>query len=132
MPNPRPVHFEIHAADLERCKKFYADAFGWTYQSWKGEGFEYTIVMTGTKEELGINGGMVKRMGPPPAEDAPVMGYVNVIGVDNIDTYIAKVEAAGGKVALPKFHTDKVGTMAYYKDTEGNIFGMIQPEMAPM
>ena len=44
----RPVHFEIHADDIERAKKFYAEVFGWTYVDY-GEftGMPYFGVITG-------------------------------------------------------------------------------------
>jgi predicted enzyme related to lactoylglutathione lyase len=71
-------------------------------------------------------------MGPRPAENAPVFGYVNIVGVENIDEAIAKIEAAGGTIALAKMEVPGVGWLAYYKDTEGNIFGAMQPHpMAP-
>jgi predicted enzyme related to lactoylglutathione lyase len=28
----RVVHFEIHASDVEKMKKFYTDVFGWEMQ----------------------------------------------------------------------------------------------------
>ena len=49
--------------------------------------------------------------------------------MDNIDTYMAKVEAAGGKPQTEKMDVPNVGKLRYYKDTEGNIFGIIQPTM---
>jgi len=50
------------------------------------------------------------------------------IAVDDIDAYTAAAERAGGTVALPKHDVPGVGKLAYYKDTEGNLFGIIQPE----
>ena len=31
----RVVHFEIHADDIERAKKFYGDVFGWDSPAYK-------------------------------------------------------------------------------------------------
>lgn len=28
---PRPIHFEIHAADPERAQRFYGALFGWSF-----------------------------------------------------------------------------------------------------
>lgn len=134
----RVVHFEIHADDIERAKKFYADVFGWEMKQMGAEFGDYVIVMTGPGPDelagkpldmktIGINGGMMLRKGPRPAPDAPVNGYTGIIGVENIDETIAKIEAAGGTLALAKMNVPGVGDLAYYHDTEGNIFGVIQP-----
>ena len=37
----RPVHFEIHAADPERCASFYRDVFGWEIE--RIEAFERQV-----------------------------------------------------------------------------------------
>ena len=34
--------------------------------------------------------------------------------------------ASGGSIALPKMPVPGVGWLAYFKDTEGNIFGAMQ------
>ena len=61
----RIVHFEIHAGDTARAIKFYTEVFGWTFQKWEGSPTDYYMVMTAEKDskELGINGGLLKRMG---------------------------------------------------------------------
>ena len=43
----RPVHFEIHAEDMDRCEKFYTTLFGWTFTKWTGGDAEYMIIDTG-------------------------------------------------------------------------------------
>lgn len=136
----RVTHFEIHADDMERAMKFYGDAFGWQFQQMGPEFGNYVLIMTGpgpdeiaagnvTMENVGINGGMTPRKGPRPEPGAPVNGYACIIGVANIDETMKKIEAAGGTIALPKMDVPNVGLLAYYHDTEGNIFGVIQPTM---
>jgi hypothetical protein len=39
---------------------------------------------------------------------------------------VSKSLAAGGTVALAKMPIPGIGWLAYCKDTEGNIFGMMQ------
>lgn len=50
------------------------------------------------------------------------------ISVADINVAIAAIEVNGGTVAPPKDKMPGVGKLAYYKDTENNIFGIIQPE----
>lgn len=130
----RVVHFEIHAADPERAAKFYTEVFGWKITKWDGP-MEYWLVMTGVagsgvrgKEQDGIDGAIVKRMGenPDPKDPTPVIGYVNTIDVDDLDASIERVKQHGGTEALPKMEVPGVGWLAYYKDTESNIFGMME------
>lgn len=126
----RPVHFEIHAEDPDRCGEFYKKVFGWEINKMDMGDFSYWIVVTGQEGTPGINGGIVKRMGknPDPKEPTPVIGYVSTIEVEDIDETIKKIEDAGGIAASPKDTVPGVGLLAYYKDTESNIFGILQPE----
>mgnify|MGYP001590433649 CR=1 FL=1 len=125
----RIVHFEIHAEDPKRAIRFYQDVFGWKLSQWGEQ--QYWMVMTAEKDstEPGINGGLLIRKGEAPAEGQAVNAYVCTMQVDNIDEMIVKVEAHGGKVALQKFAFPGMAWQAYYKDTEGNIFGLHQPDV---
>ena len=126
---PRPIHFEIHADDPERAVGFYAELFGWQFRKWDGP-MPYWLVTTGPDSEPGINGGLMKRMGPTPADGQPVNAYVCTVGVTDLDDRVSKAVGLGGAVALPKMPVPGVGWLAYVKDTEGNILGMIQNDPA--
>ncbi len=123
---PRPVHFEIHAAEPERAIAFYRRLFDWKFTRWEGP-MPYWLVKTG--EGPGIDGGLVPRRGGV-TPDAPVIAYVCTIDVPNLDDSLAKALAAGGTLALPKQAIPGVGWLAYVKDTEGNIFGLMQNDPA--
>jgi predicted enzyme related to lactoylglutathione lyase len=121
---PRPIHFEIHAENKDRAQRFYEELLGWTFEQWGGD--MYRLIDTGQGQ--GINGGMTQRRGPAPAENAPVASWVCTVDVDNVDSYVEKAQALGGAVAVPKMPVPGIGWLAYVKDTEGNIFGMMQPD----
>ena len=122
---PRIVHFEVHADDPERAAAFYTSIFGWEIKKWEGGvPQEYWVITTGPANEPGINGGMVKRQGKIDGE--AVIAYVCTMEIQNLDEYIAKVIAKGGNIALPKMEIPDLGWLAYCKDTEGNIFGLMQ------
>ena len=120
---PRVIHFEIHADDPNRAVKFYQTVLGWEFQKWDGP-MEYWMISTGPNEKPGINGGMLRRQ-PGQAGNA-VIAYVCTVDVPSVDDYVKKATAAGGTVAVPKMPIPGIGWLAYVKDTEGNILGMMQ------
>lgn len=120
------MHFEIHAKDMDRIQRFYQETFGWDFINQGPDYANYRVIETG-KDPIGINGGLTPREGDPPRGGEPISSYVCVIGVENIDETIAKIEKAGGSVVMEKMDVPKVGLLAYYKDPEGNLFGVIQP-----
>jgi uncharacterized protein len=124
---PRVVHFEIHAENPERAVAFYQGVFGWTFHKWDGP-MDYWLITTGDDAERGINGGMIRRMGPPPVEMQAVNAYCCTVQVPAIDEYIAKITSAGAPIVVPKMPIPGVGWLAYFKDTEGNIVGVMQPD----
>lgn len=123
----RVVHFEIHAADPARAITFYEKVFNWNFQKWDGP-MDYWMVITGSDDQPGINGGLVRRMGE--IDGQAVIAYVCTVDVAKLDNSIAAVEANGGTIALAKMAVPGVGWLGYCKDTEGNIFGMMQADPA--
>jgi predicted enzyme related to lactoylglutathione lyase len=125
----RVNHFEIHATDPEKVAEFYTNVFGWEIKKWEGGQMEYWMIMTGKQDEPGgINGGLVRRMGAAPAEGAAGNGALNKIFVESNDENDSKIQAAGGTVALPKMALVGMAWQGYYKDTDGNTFGLHQAD----
>ena len=122
---PRVVHFEIHADQPERAVAFYKELFGWEFTSWGGP-MEYWMIRTGPTEQRGIDGGLVRRRGPAPTDGQCVNAYVCTVDVASVDESVASATRLGGTVALPKMPIPGVGWLAYVKDTEGNILGLMQ------
>lgn len=118
----RVVHFEIHAAEPERAVRFYEAVFGWRFTHMPA--IDYWTIQTG--EGLGIDGGMLRRRGPPPTDGQAVNAHMCTIGVDDLSAAMERAQAAGARVALPRMAIPNVGHVAYLIDTEGNIFGVFQ------
>jgi len=125
----RVVHFEIQADDVERAKTFYAAAFDWTFQDY-GEfvGTTYWGITTGPEDQPGINGGLLGRPAPVPAGGHGTNAFVATMGVADYDETERRILAAGGHVALPKMALKGMAWQGYYLDTEGNTFGIHQPD----
>jgi uncharacterized protein len=124
---PRVIHFEIHADDTARAAKFYSELLGWTISKWVGP-MEYSLVTTGPDGTPGINGGLMKRPHPLSGNDG-VIAYVCTVDVTDVDRYVARAQELGGQVALPKMPVPGIGWLAYLKDTEGNVFGLMQHDL---
>lgn len=127
----RVVHFEIHANDIQRAVNFYKKIFGWSFEEWKGGESEYWMVMTAPKDskEAGINGGLLIKGGKEAGEGAGPNAYVCTIQVEDYDKTAAMIESEGGVCQMPKFDIAGMAWQGYYKDTEGNIFGIHQPTL---
>ena len=117
---PRIVHFEIPTDDPERASTFYRDVFDWNINKWDGPQ-EYWLAETGARDTPGIDGGLMRRMPEFPT-------VVNTIGVDSVDEYTRKITEGGGTIVAPKMPIPGMGWLAYFKDTEGNTFGIMQPD----
>lgn len=124
----RVVHFEIQAENCERAMKFYKDVFDWSFTKWGEQ--EYWMVMTAEKDskELGINGGLQPRPTKIPPKECGTNAFTCTVQVENFDETAKKIEAAGGIVAMPKFALPKMAWQGYFLDTEGNTFGVHQPD----
>jgi predicted enzyme related to lactoylglutathione lyase len=121
----RVVHFEIHADDPQRAVNFYQNIFDWQINKWEGTE-DYWLVTTGPDSEPGINGAILQRR--QPINGDAVIAYICTIDVSSVDDAIAKITSHGGSIALPKMAVPHVGWLAYAKDTEGNIFGVMQSD----
>ena len=118
MPNDL-AHFAIHADDCQRAKSFYETVFGWTFEPWGPP--EFWRVHTGPR---GIFGALQKRH--EPVSGKGMIGYECTIAVDDVEAIAAAIDAHGGKVTMPPFVLEGVGTLIKFEDTEGNVAGAMQ------
>ena len=111
--------FEIPATDIDRAQQFYETVFQikmqpMDFQQTKMRMFPIDDPMKGIGGTLIDSGGFHK----PSATDGPLI-YLN--GNPNVQIFLDRVEAAGGKITLPKTEiSPEYGYMAVFLDTEGN------------
>lgn len=118
---PKVIHFEIPAGDIKRAAAFYKKAFGWKFEKYGGEGMDYWLAITGEDKEQGINGAISTKDEYHPTT-------VNTISVPSFEDAVKKIKAAGGEILAPKMAVPGIGYMTYCKDTEGNVFGIMQTD----
>ena len=117
---PHVAHYAINADDVERARRFYETVFGWTLTAWGPPGF-YQID-DGT--EGGVRGALQQRR--ELTDGQRTVGFECTIAVEDLDAVEAAVTAEGGEVAMARSVIHGVGTLMFFRDTEGNVFGAMQ------
>ena len=120
-----PSYFEIQADDPSRAVTFYREIFGWTFSKVEGLPVEYWRI-----ETEGPRGGLLKRPAKTPPPQHGTNAFVCSMEVANFDATAGKIVQDGGQIALPKFAIPGVCWQGYFIDTEGNTFGIFQPDAA--
>jgi uncharacterized protein len=110
--------FEIPVTDINRATQFYETIFGMTLTPMDTPDirlrmFPLEDMMTGVGGALADSGGFHK----PSSTDGPLL-YLNAN--PDVQNVLDKVEAAGGKIVVPKMEIPGYGFMAVFLDSEGN------------
>lgn len=107
------VHIEFSSKDRAESAQFYGKVFGWKTEDMPE--FDYTTFDPGEPP-----GGGFTQVG-----DQVKAGDVFVyIGTDDIEATLAKIESAGGKMAMPKTEIPGVGWFAFFTDPTGNMVAL--------
>ncbi len=117
-------HFAIHAGDVDRARRFYAAAFGWTFRPWGPPNFY--LIQTGPDDDPGLQGALQER--GTALTGAGMRGFECTIGVDDLQAAISRVGAASGKLLSQPYAIAGVGELVFIEDTEGNRVGVMQYE----
>ena len=122
------VWADIPVSDLDRAARFYAHVLGMPVNTMPGmEG----IAIPGSQPA----DGQPAPETPPVAFDLYVGGKPSVEGVTvylsamgDFPGVLARVREAGGEILQePQDMGEMIGTLAFFKDTEGNRIGLHQP-----
>ena len=115
------VHFEIATAgDAAELHGFYRDLFQWEIKA--DNPMNYGLVDTGPDQIGGGIGG---------TEEGGTPGTRFYVQVPDINATLAAVEAAGGKVIMPREVLPGMVTLAMFADPQGNVVGLVEPDPPP-
>lgn len=119
-PVPRFAHIDIAADDPARAAGFFAKVFGWKVQKLEGPVPYWLLSTDASPGSTAIGGGIAQR-------DEPWQSVTPTIEVSSADKYAAKIVAARGTIVQPKTLIPGVGHLVSFKDTEGNVFAILEP-----
>ncbi len=123
----RPVvHWEIWSHEHKKLAEFYQKLFDWKIDF--GNPMDYGLVETGEPGSAApeggqagrINGGIMKpKPGPIPASHLTF--YVQV---EDLQATLEKAKSLDGETLVPPTPIPGIGSMALFKDPEGNVIGL--------
>jgi predicted enzyme related to lactoylglutathione lyase len=109
-------YFILPVEDIDRAKSFYLRTFGWDID--EDENIDgYHTIEVGDGEDY--EGYFVK------SKDISKLNKQLIIGVKSVDAKISLIEKNGGEIVEEPKKLNKKGNVAYFKDTEGNILGLM-------
>lgn len=108
----RLTYLELPVADTDTAKRFYADAFGWTFADF---GPTYAATTSGDTD-IGFQADPVEK----------TAAALPVIEVGNLDATFAAVKAAGGTITAPIFGFPG-GRRFHFRDADGHELAVMQP-----
>ena len=114
---------DLATSDLEPAKSFYSSLLGWEIE-------DMPIPGGGTYSMARVKGQYVGAISTQMEfeREQNIPPHWNVyVGVDDVDTYAKRAEAAGGTIAMAPFDVLDSGRMAVLSDPTGAFFCMWQP-----
>ncbi len=117
--------FEIPAANFERAVAFYEKVYAAQLPidtSFPGMRMAMFPYACSSGAEPGVGGCLLEFEQARPHADG-VRVYLN--GGDDLAPMLARAEAAGGKIIMPKtLIREDIGYIGMFSDSEGNIIGL--------
>jgi uncharacterized protein len=110
--------FEIPAIDIQRAVRFYSTVLGVKLEIGPASpGYQMAVI----PHADGVGGALIQGESYAPSSDGTVV-YL-ACGPDLRPT-LGRVEAAGGKILVPRTDIGENGFFAFILDTEGNKVGL--------
>lgn len=116
------AHFSVNADDIVRARAFYEAVFGWKFHAYGPPGF-YMVEMT-QAAPAPVLGSLQGRR--ELVNGVRMTGFECTLAVADIDATIQAIEAAGGKIVMPRCTLPSIGHLCFFQDTEGNLAGAMQ------
>lgn len=116
---------EFAVTDLEKCRSFYENVFGWHFKKSESTGSEMEYLefssIGGDQEDGALYQMKAEMFGgqvPPPH-------VAQYIAVDNVDESLERAKSLGGIVVFGPYDIPNVGRMAVINDPTGAAISLI-------
>lgn len=107
-------YIEFASTDIERTKRFYSEAFGWSFVDYGPDYISFTAV------SAGVDGGFYRAASiPEQVKTAPLV----VLYSADLRAAEAAVIAAGGTIVVPTFEFPG-GRRFHFSDGTGNVLAV--------
>ncbi len=121
------IWYELMTPDAEGSKAFYDRVVGWSIQTTHGDSKDYGFINTA---DGGMTGGVL-HLTPEMKQHGARPCWVGYLGVDDVDTSLDAVRAAGGSVLMPARDIEMAGRIAMVADPNGAPFYVMTPAPQP-
>ena len=115
---------EIATANLEKCKPFYSEIFGWNIKASENTDIGMEYLEFGSNEGTSC-GGMFEMKEEMYGGNMPPPHFMNYIAVDDVDETARQAFELGGKVIVPPMEIPNVGRFCVIQDPTGAAFSVI-------
>jgi len=110
--------FEIPATDIQRAVKFYSTVLAVKMEIGPAStGYQMAVI----PHPDGVGGALIQGEGYVPSADGAV---IYLVCDPDLRPALGRVEAAGGKILVPRTDIGENGFFAFILDTEGNKVGL--------
>ncbi len=127
-PSSPVRHFAINADDIDRARRFYEHVFAWRFNAWGPPGF--FMIETGSADTPAIHGSLQGRR--ELIDGQRLNAFECTIAVPDIAAAERAIVEAGGTILMPITTIPTVGHLLWFRDTEGNVAGAMQPDPSPL
>ncbi len=116
---------ELGTTNVESCKTFYSELFGWKLQENEpmvcpdGGEMIYSEISVDGKKQFGGMFQMGKEFGETPSH------WMSYVAVDDVDASAEKVVELGGKVCVPPTDIPNTGRFCVINDPSGATVSLI-------
>ncbi len=121
----KPAYFDFTVRDLAAARRFFESVLGWRFERFPMP-YEYYRISAGAADEPGIDGGIGAVTSAPASGGQPLTQVT--IPVPDLDQFVARVQAHGGRIVEAKLPIPGIGWYATCAEPGGLMFGLIQAD----
>jgi uncharacterized protein len=122
------IWYELLTTDLDGARRFYDSVVGLKIPAEPTPGdMDYRMIGT----PGGENVGGTMQLSAEMTEGGANPGWLAYVGVDDVDSTVARIAAAGGQVQMPPSDIPQAGRVAMVADPQGAPFYVMRPTPPP-